>query len=221
MVNNMPEPLGILLKEYPFVREVVIGKNIGLGSAVNRGVEKARGETLLFLNPDTRILFADTLDRLESRVQKKNGIVAARLIGMNYAQEPWGGGKKTTLGRMAKKRLPFLRGDTVPKSNNLVSVDWVSGAVFCIQKSDFLRVGGFDEDFFLYFEDMDFCVRLKKAKKNIYYDGSLPILHYGGESFSHRGEQKKHYFISQKIYFKKHRPAWENSVLHWLHKIFF
>lgn len=222
VVNNMPYPLGECLREYPLVQEIWIGKNIGLGAAANRGAERARGEVLLFLNPDTRLLVADTFDRLVQRVQEGENvhIVGAKLLGKEYTRESWGGGKKATLASLLKKRLFLLSGDQVPKKDALVSLDWVSGAVLCLPKADFRLLGGFDEAFFLYFEDMDLCLRAGRLKKRVWYDGSIPILHYGGASFSKKSDQKKHYFTSQKIYFKKHRPAWESRTLEWLHRIF-
>lgn len=222
IVNNTNTALSERFLEFDFIKEVFIGKNIGFGSAANRGAKEAKGEFLFFLNPDAKILLADTFERILTRLQEEKheevGVVGGGLIGAKYTRESWGGGKAGTLKDILLKRLFFsIKGDSF-KKNEAMYTDWVSGAAFCVRREDFFSFQGFDEGFFLYFEDVDFCLRIGK-KKAILYDGSVHILHYGGKSFSERKEQKKQYYLSQKRYFRKHRPNWENTVLDWLQKI--
>lgn len=224
VVNNTKRSLREKLRIFPFAKEIFVGQNIGFGPAVNRGVLDARGKFLFFLNPDARILLADTFERMlqtaVSGVDKRVGIVGGGLVDRAYRREAYGGGKTIRIWDILIKRLSFgvVRDRGLKKQ--IIPLDWVSGASLCIQKEDFSLLGGFDEEFFLYFEDMDLCARMGKMQKKVYYDGSVDILHYGGKSFSKKENQKRHYFESQKKYFQKHRPAWENWVLNILHRIF-
>ena len=224
VVNNTNQALGQKLLDSFCAREVFVGQNIGFGSAANRGAREARGEFFFFLNPDTRILLADTLERIIERMgdgeNRQAGIIGSGLVGEDYLREHWGGGKAMRLKNLLLKRLFFCTKGKKLNKKELIPVDWVSGASFCIRREDFLSLDGFDESFFLYFEDMDLCLRMGR-KKNIYYDGSVDILHYGGKSFSQKREQKRYYFSSQKRYFKKHRPSWESRIIEWLHRMFF
>lgn len=223
VVNNTDTSLKQRFFEFPYVREVFVGKNIGFGSAANRGAKEALGKFLFFLNPDTKIIFSDTLDRIVEKMEIKKdreiGIIGSGLIGRDYLRECWGGGRAMRLRDLLLKRLFFNRKGKNIYKKELVSVDWVSGASFCIRREDFYLLNGFDESFFLYFEDMDLCLRMKR-RKNVYYDGSIDILHYGGKSFSQKREQKKHYFSSQKKYFQKHRPKWESKAIELLQNVF-
>lgn len=220
IVNNNTKRLPNAFRIFSFIREIALEKNIGFGSAANVGARIANGTRLFFLNPDTRILLADTLDRISQKGphQRKKGIIGGGLLNENYHREPWGGGKATRLWDILAKRL-FLYKGTLSYQHKVSTVDWVSGASLSIEKDIFLSVGGFDEKFFLYFEDMDLCLRVARYGAAC-YDGTIKILHYGGKSFSEKAEQKRHYFTSQKHYFHKHRPHWESRALEWLHTLF-
>ncbi len=224
VVNNTTQRIGDRLEVFPFVKEVFVGKNIGFGAAGNIGAKIAKGEILFFLNPDTKLLRADMFERVLSRIQdtrEKISIVGVGLITQKYEHESWSGGRATRLMDIILKRLFFFQEGLFSWSGGKSSfVDWVSGAAFCVRKEDFLRLEGFDESFFLYFEDMDLCLRAKKIFGGVYYDGSIKVLHYGGKSFSAKKIQKKHYFTSQKKYFQKHRSAFESKIFTWLQGIF-
>lgn len=216
VVNNNPKQL--FLEAYPFAREVFVGKNVGFGSASNRGAQEARGSVLFFLNPDTKMLSGNIPNSIqETFCDQSVHAIGMRLVGKDFQQEAWSFGHQTTLNRVFWKHFLFFVRGARNSVRGFRHVDWVSGGSLAIRKKDFEEIGGFDERFFLYFEDMDLCVRLSQAGKRVCWSDAGSILHIGGASFVSTKDQKKHYYTSQNLYFQKHRPKWEGALLAWMH----
>lgn len=176
--------------------------NFGFGQAINVGAKNARGEFLFFLNPDSELV--ETVIPIILKEFEKNLKIAAlspKVIGENGEKQSWIFGKKMNLGQLIKNN--FL-GDKEEKNEKEKEVDWVSGASMVIRKKDFNEVGGFDEKFFLYFEDMDLCLRLKEKGKKAIYFPLVKIMHIGSGSKMEESSRKKAYYASQDYYFKKH-----------------
>jgi len=83
-------------------------------------------------------------------------------------------------------------------------VDWVSGGAFAIKKDLFEKIHGFDENFFMYFEDVDLCRRASSVGGKILYLPQFTIRHFGGQSYDDTRKQKVEYYQSQDYYLKKH-----------------
>jgi len=129
--------------------------------------------------------------------------------------QQWCCGPRTSLERIVKNNLGI-----VPRkfweSNTPIPVDWISGAAYMIRKEIFEHAGGFDENFFMYFEDEDLCWRVRELGYEVYYLGNISIIHLEGKSSSkdesrsarsHLAFKKEIYFPSQDYFFKKHcRP---------------
>ena len=217
VVNNDPseavalealaQKLGFLLVSLPV--------NVGFGAAVNIGAKQARGTLLGLLNPDTlwqKLMLSEIVDYFQ--VQKKECLVGMTLLDEHQAIERLSHGAAPRMSHLIRSNLfPF----TVRHSH--LSIDWVSGGGLFLRKILFERLGGFDERFFLYFEDVDFCLRALARGASITVQPQFTLLHRGGKSFSSRQAQKAHFYQSQKEYYAKHRPAWENIVLRYLHFI--
>lgn len=222
MVNNSKKPLFENGRRLPRVKEIFLGKNVGFGAAANIGARSAKGEVLLFLNPDTILLASDALDQLNLCAGSEGaGIVGGRLLDGVYRVEAWGGGHSMSFRRLVQKQIGLSRKHFFAKKKGLVSVDWVSGAVFAVKRLHFLTLGGFDETFFLYFEDADLCLRFQRQGFPVQYHSLAKVLHRGGASFSEKRIQKKHYYGSQCLYFQKNRPKWESWIMNWIHQRIF
>jgi GT2 family glycosyltransferase len=90
-----------------------------------------------------------------------------------------------------------------------------------IRKRTFDRLGGFDENIFMYFEDADFCERARALGNKIIYFPDFVVKHLGGASFENKKIQKKYYYISQEYFFKKHCQKWEVIALRLIRKLFY
>ncbi len=188
------------------------GENSGFGSACNHGAEVATGEILGFINPDT----AWTVEILAGmmslfRTDPFLGIVGLHLVDEHGVSEAWSGGKFLTLLQvMANNLFPAF---SAQPSGSEGRIDWVSGAGFFIPNSLFRSLYGFDQDFFLYFEDVDLCLRAQALGYTVKKDPRFELVHFGGKSYENGAMQKSYFALAQAIYFRKHRPRIEQLLL--------
>ncbi len=184
-------------------------ENLGFASGANEGASVSTGTYLAFLNPDIRQYSGSLREGvLALRKDTRLGVVGATLLNKENTPEKWSKGRFITLFRLIGNNIfPAIHRARGRK------VDWVSGGALFIKKERFQSLGGFDEDFFLYFEDMDLCQRAKKDGFHTESIDTIRFSHQGGQSFSSKQVQKKHYFDSQRRYFRKHRPRWEQTLL--------
>ncbi len=200
--NGKKNELEGLNNLFPHISIIQTENNLGFGAANNLGAKKAHGELLLFLNPDTQIIFADFQKVCERFKTTKNlGIAGGELIDENGNQQEWSFGTEITLKQILKNKF-YLQGDLKNKIKK--DPDWVSGTALFISKELFKELNGFDENFFMYFEDVDLCKRARKKNKKIVCFNDFSILHYGGKSYCQKNTQKKQYYLAQDYYFKKH-----------------
>ncbi|MEO8513562.1 MAG: glycosyltransferase [Ignavibacteria bacterium] len=168
--------------------------NLGFAKANNLGAKEAKGEYLLILNPDT-ILQEDTLER-SLKFYKDNpgtGAVSCKLILPNgqldracrrsFPTPSVAVYRILGLSRIFPKSKIFGKYNlTYLDENDTYEVDAIVGAFMLIKKSVYESVKGFDEDYFMFGEDLDLCFRIKKAGYKIYYFPGTSIIHYKGES---------------------------------------
>lgn len=197
IANNDVEPLTV---RDPRCVIHHIGENIGFGRAHNYLAKRATGDILCILNPDT-YAFSKNFLTLANEITPKGGIVAPALLERDGSRQPWTmGGRVTPLSIIAtnitKRPKPWLRDVSC-------HTEWVSGAVFFIPRTLFLEVNGFDEGYFLYYEDVDLCRRIRDRGHTIIWNPNVTVTHTSGASTRDTDIQKKHYFTSQRFYITK------------------
>jgi len=171
--------------------------NIGFGRACNYGASLARGEYLLFLNPDA--LISDGAARKMANCGKTLTApwITGGMLKDVHGQEQRGGrrGRLTPMSAIvsfsALHKLPFLKSihrekDHLPDRPKRYAT--VSGACLMMDRSSFDAVGGFDEKFFLHVEDIDICKRTREAGGEVCFVPHATVMHYG--STSQVGRQK-------------------------------
>lgn len=183
--------------------------NLGFGAASNFGSKKATGQHLLFLNPDTLYRSGNFQEFLQDA--STGGIVGATLYTPEGIIEPWSYGCPPTFWQLVKNNV--LGWDFVQRNLDSNHLGYVSGGAVSIAKKDFERLGGFDEHYFLYFEDVDLCTRAEALGLSVSLTSKITFTHTGGMSQKSQKEQKKHYYRSQLQYFRDHRPSLEYHLL--------
>ena len=187
-------------------------KNIGYGPAVNQGASRARGEYLFVLNPDT-LAFPDTLSTLVDFLDTRPdaAIAAPLLFDSQNNPYPWVGTQKLTplqgiLSLSFINKLWPNHGFWVETKHlySPVEIGVAPGTAFLIRKSVFNRIGGFDPKFFLYFEESDLCLRIRRLGEKIFLLPQAKLIHYWGKSTPHSPAINKIFAASRYYYFRKH-----------------
>lgn len=196
-----------LEKMSPSANVQIIEHNInkGFAEAANLGAKKASGKILFFLNADTEFLTSNVQEILSAfNYDAMVGAAAPKLVLPDGSPQEWGSGYEITAWDIIKNNFGFIKSKSVWLQDKTAEVDWASGAALAVFKKTFFECGGFDEKFFMYFEDVDLCKRIRGIGKKIILLPHIKVLHIGGQSKSSTKEQKRQYYQSQDYYFRKH-----------------
>ncbi|MBN1263833.1 MAG: glycosyltransferase family 2 protein [Candidatus Pacebacteria bacterium] len=187
-------------------RQLILNrKNLGFAGGVNRGIKKARGNYILLLNSDI-ICQKKAISRLVVFASEKNllGLVGGRLLepsrkpqaSVFHLPTAWRALKEFWLGEKGAY-LKYL-----PQGKDPVMVESVVGAVMLIPRTTIRKTGLLSEDYFMYFEDLDYCRRLKKEGLPVYYLPAAKFIHFHGSSGKKNPGRISQYLVnSSRIYF--------------------
>lgn len=211
VANNDPSESRVLeqlSKTFSFLL-IETGANRGFAAGANIGALAATGDIIGFLNPDM-LWDGATFRAIRSifEADATTGIIGLKLTDEGGQTEAWSSGSDPSLVGLIANNILWSYQDS--------QVDWVSGGALFIRKGLFQKLGGFDERFFLYFEDADLCRRARLEGMSIRLADHLPIIHMGGRSQESKASQKGYFYASQSVYFRKHRPRAEYYMLRFL-----
>lgn len=215
-----------LRQQFPRVNVIGVAENPGFAAGVNRAARAAVGDYLLLLNPDC-LLASDIAGPLAGWLE---GHPEAGVCGA-LVREPGGAiqasarrfpgvttgfaGRTSWLTKVWPQNV-WTRRNLEPSTTNVrepVVVDWVSGACTMVRRTAFEAVGGMDEGFFMYWEDADFCFRVKRAGWQTIYNPRVEVLHLTGRSSAHaRRAALIAFHHSAYRYFRKH-GGWIATIL--------
>ncbi len=189
-----------LLREFKEkINLIESSQNLGFSKGNNLAAKSAKGKFLFFLNPD---IYMDDpiLDELIDFLNDKDNvaIVGPKLVMINGTTQA------------SVKRLPTISGafrefvlgvknaysEYIPQSDQPLEVECVYGAAILIKKDFFENLGGFNEKYFLYYEDIDLCKRVKKLGKKIYYYPGVTLRHIIGGTKTNLDKQRLNYQAS-------------------------
>jgi N-acetylglucosaminyl-diphospho-decaprenol L-rhamnosyltransferase len=194
-------------ENFPGVKLIRNHQNLGYAKANNQGIKEARGEFILLLNPDTVILpQAMDILRDEMRFDPTVGAVGPALLSGEDRFQVSFGRKISFFHELLQKSLlnQYFR-RKLKKMREKREVGWLSGACILTRRSVLEEAGLFDEDFFLFFEDIDLCRRIKENGWKLIFIPQAKIIHVGGGSTAKLGKLSLyHYRQSQLTYYTKH-----------------
>jgi GT2 family glycosyltransferase len=194
--------------------------NGGFANGCNLGAGNALGEFILFLNPDT-VAHESEIEKL-LKTAKQNPeftLVSCRQVNKNGKENiPYGpfpsmfnltGFQRAIFGnRMSEVRRP---------KSEISFPDWISGSVILIKNETFKKLGGFDEDFWMYYEDVDLCRRTRNIDGEIAFCSNITIEHnHGGSSrinLKTTSLTKTEVQISRHVYISKHKTGFEKFMI--------
>lgn len=204
-------------------------KNTGFTGGNNTGLAHCRGRYVLFLNSDTLLIdntIKSTLDKLEAN--SDIGAISCQLQNMDGTLQGCGGSFPTLFKVFAWMFFVddililknFIKPYHAPLNmfNDSHFQDWIAGTYFLTRHDLLDIVKGWDNDYFMYVEDVDLCYRIKKAGYKIYYLAEKYIKHVGSAS-STTDMSIYRELMNIKLFYKKNMPAWQWPLVSFFIKI--
>jgi GT2 family glycosyltransferase len=213
--------------EFPDVRLIANEANRGFSAANNQGLALSQGRYRLLLNPDTEVVgdaLATMVRHMDQHPQvgvlgpqlrypdgslqssrRRFPTLATALVESTIIQERW------TDNRVLRR---YYVADT--SDHAVQPVDWLVGACLLIRRQVYEQIGGLDEGFFMYSEELDWCRRIKAAGWEVVYLPTAAVVHHEGKSSEQVVPARHIHFQSSKVrYFHKHHGSFQAEALRW------
>jgi N-acetylglucosaminyl-diphospho-decaprenol L-rhamnosyltransferase len=215
--DSMDGSAAAVASMFPNVKIIQSPRNMGYACANMMGLRASIGRYVLFLNSDTLIPskalpslieFLDNNPQVAAcgpRLEQKDGAAQA----FSFGRDP------TLLYIMARAcaRLGFRAPLHDWETDRVQPVDWISGTCLLVRRAALDQVAGFDERIFMYFEDNDLCLRLRRAGWQIVYYPKVTVVHIGAASPINEALRRKYYDESLRYFYSKHFSVLQRTGL--------
>jgi GT2 family glycosyltransferase len=211
--------------DFPWVRLMAQRDNVGFPRGNNIGLRAAQGQFLLLLNPDT-VVVGDALPRMVQflAAHPDVGMVGPHLLNSDGSYQssrrrfPTVGLaalESTWLERLAPRRwLDWFHVREVGEERESADVDWITGAAMLTRHKVYAQVGGMDEGYVMYSEELDWCRRIRAIGWRIAWLRDARIVHHGGQSSEQVPTRTHILFNRAKLrYFRKYHGVWATRFL--------
>ncbi|MEK6591043.1 MAG: glycosyltransferase family 2 protein [Nitrospinota bacterium] len=222
--NSIDKSPEMVKREFPQVRLIENKENIGFARANNIALRESQGRYILLLNNDT-ILLPDSLDIMTIIMENSptTGVLGCQLMNTDESLQE-------SFNRIPDIFTEFIRksiyNQNIGTSKNIFGkylyrkyqmeqdVDWVTGSCMMIRRNALVDIGLLDEKFFMYFEDVDLCCRIREKGWKIKYTPSAKVIHVGGRSvLSNAPKANLEYRLSQLYFYKKYHGMVHLQIL--------
>ena len=216
----------LVQKKFPHVNLIINSSNVGFAKANNQALNRSTGKYLLLINPDT-LVQEDTFEKLIAffDAHTEAGMLGCKILNPDGTLQlpcrrsfptPWTAFTKTFgLSALFPKSKLFARYNlTYLDPDDTYEVDAVSGSFMMINRKVFEKIGGLDEKFFMYGEDLDWCFRVQQAGWKVYYVPTTSIIHYKGESTKRSDiDELNVFYNAMRLFVRKHHTG--SPVFEW------
>lgn len=209
---------------WPSVALIALDRNVGFGAANNVAIRASTGDLSLLLNSDA-VAPPGAIDTLVDRLLATGAAAAGpRLVDDRGRPEVSFGPMLSPMTELLQRTRVRLAASESPLASRYVRrlvsrerrVDWVTGACLLVRRSAALDAGLFDERFFMYEEDVDFCAALRARGGVILFTPAADVVHRRGRSFRQtRLDQRAIYDRSHLLFYEKHHPGWAPLLRWW------
>jgi GT2 family glycosyltransferase len=211
----------IFINEYPGLIYISSSENLGFAGGNNLGIAKAEGEYLLFLNNDTEItgnLVTELTRALDEN--QEIGLISPLLL---YFDAPdviqYAGATKMNYITCRNRTIGAMEIDHGQYNEQDVETAFCHGAAMMCRKADLETAGLMDNNFFLYYEELDWCEKFKKAGKKIWFTGRTKIYHKESMSVGKESSIKTYFMTRNRMLFIRRNTSWLNTLLFSLYYI--
>ncbi len=226
VVDNESDPLQLLpLKQYfPKVNWLINSENIGFAKANNQAMVLCKGEYILFLNPDTMLpenIFKQGLQYLSEH--RKVGAIGVHMMNLSGHFLPeskrafpslWASFTKLSGLWRIFPASSFLNHYALGEmgKTGIHAIEVLAGAFMMVRATLVKSLGGFDEQFFMYGEDIDLSKRITDAGYGIHYLGSLKIIHCKGASSPYTQHRDYYFYHSMQLFVRKYQSRYGGAI---------
>ncbi|MBN1284072.1 MAG: glycosyltransferase family 2 protein [Anaerolineae bacterium] len=205
-------------ERFPWARLIALDHNAGFTAGNNTGLRASTGRYVMLLNPDTEVI-GDALQQMVAYLDAHSdvGVVGPHTLNSDGTTQstrrrfptlPTAFFESTWLQPCAPRRILDRYYVAGPPDDATLDVDWVQGSALMARRAVYEQVGGLDEGYVMYSEEMDWCRRIKDAGWRVVYLGSAQIVHHGGKSSEQVTARRHIHFNTSKVrYFRKHHGA--------------
>lgn len=200
------DSIDFVKKNFPKVKILVLDKNYGYAKGYNLAVSKIDADLYCFLNNDVRVSSDWVAPMIQLfKTQTHLGFAQPKIVSDKdesiFEYSGAAGGQLDIFG------FPYCRGRYLyhcekdqGQYNYLEKVTWTSGATFWVRKTAFTQLGGFDERYFMHFEEIDLCLRGKTAGWFSMCNGNIQVAHLGGGTLETNQPKKLYYNIRNSLW---------------------
>ena len=229
--GSMDGSVDMLKAEFPSVALVALEKNIGFGAASNRGIQGCRSEHIYLINADTRVK-PGSIQALNRYLEfhPEAAMIGPRMLNPDgtlqtscfYYPTPLHVFLYISGSYKLIPHLPILKKRSLQKvaSQTPMAVPWVHGAALAFRRDQIRSLGGFDETFFQYFEEVDLCYRLTLQGQQMHFLPEAEIIHVGaGTTVQRRAWFSIQFFASLAEFYRKHYSTLQLTELVFIVKL--
>ncbi len=209
--NSHDSSCEMIQQKFPHIKLIANKENTGFSKANNQGIAIAKGEYILILNPDT-VVAEDTFEQILNFAKNKQnlGALGVKLIDGTGAFLPESK-RGIPTPKVSFNKLTGISSKHTGKyyashlqENEAGVIEILVGAFMLIKRSIYSEVNGFDEDYFMYGEDIDLSYKIHKKGYQNYYYPQTKIIHYKGESTKKDVKYLKYFYGAMNIFYRKH-----------------
>ena len=202
---------------WPSVQVIDSGSNLGFAKANNIGIRATTSDYVLLMNPDTVAPPGAVQTLVRGLASNPDAAIAgARLLSESGFPElswgvpinPWNELRTMIFSRLYLRKIRLLVRRMDKLSRSAREVAWVSGACMAIRRPDLEAVGLLDERYFMYNEDVDLCLAMRKRGRRVMYLAGAEVLHHRGKSAARNPDMERLRQQSHVAYYEKHLPLW-------------
>lgn len=222
--NSGDGSVEMVRQDFPQVNVIANNDNLGFAAANNQAIQQARGRYVLLLNPDMQV-FENTLGKMVKWMDDhpQAGVAGCKLVDdrgniIPHIRRFPGFGDQLAVVLKLPHLFPSVLNGYIPKDidyNKEQEVDSIRGSFFMIRGEVLEELGGLDERYFIWFEEVDFCRQVKQKGWKTMYTPYVQCRDYVGKSFAQvpKGRTQKYFRDSMLKYFRKWHPAWQYWIL--------
>lgn len=216
----------LVRERFPWATLITCKQNVGFTRGNNLALARARGRYLLLLNPDT-VVHDDALPALVRHLDAhpEVGIAGPRVLNADGSTQSTRRRfptpltafvESTWLQGYAPRRILDRYYVTDQPDDSVCEVDWVQGCALLARRAVYEQIGGLDEGYVMFSEELDWCRRARQAGWQVHYVGTACLTHYGGQSTAQVETRKHIYFQQSKLrYFRKYHGRTFAFALRW------